>query len=116
MLAFPALGPPFTVNPAKVRQEFQGLGCGAMFYEAHITSFAARGKDERQRELYDDMLTNVNTRFLNLMIRAPSNTSLITGLDAGLDAGQTPVKTIFPFRSWLQIYRSTLRSPAHHPP
>lgn len=59
-----------SVNPAKVRQEFQGLGCGAMFFEGHITSLAARGKDERQRELYDDMFAKVNTRYLHLMIRA----------------------------------------------
>ena len=59
-----------SVNPAKLRQEFQGLGCGAMFYEGHITSLAARQKDERQRELYDDMFAKVNTRFLQLMIRA----------------------------------------------
>jgi hypothetical protein len=31
-----------TVQPSKVRQEFQGLGCGAMFYEGHITSLATR--------------------------------------------------------------------------
>ncbi len=59
-----------TVQPGKVRQEFQGLGCGAMFYEGHITSLAARQKDDRQRELYDDMFTKVNTRYLHLMIRA----------------------------------------------
>ncbi|MCB1096643.1 MAG: hypothetical protein KDN22_13785 [Verrucomicrobiae bacterium] len=59
-----------SVNPAKFRQEFQGLGCGAMFYEGHITSLAARNNDERQKELYDDMFTEVNTRFLHLMIRA----------------------------------------------
>ena len=59
-----------TVHPGKLRQEFQGLGCGTMFYEAHITSLAARQKDDRQRELYDDMFAKVNTRYLHLMIRA----------------------------------------------
>src|SRR5438045_9604051 len=58
-----------TVHSDKLRQEFQGLGCGAIFYEGHITSLAARGKDERQRELYDDMFAKVPTRFLQLMIR-----------------------------------------------
>ncbi len=59
-----------SVQPSKVRQEFQGLGCGAMFFEGHITSLAARGKDERQRELYDDMFARVNARYLQVMIRA----------------------------------------------
>src|SRR5437016_752558 len=58
-----------TVYPAEVRQEFQGLGCGVQFYEGHVTSLAARNKDERQRELYDDMFAKVPTRYLNLMIR-----------------------------------------------
>ncbi|MEO6741080.1 MAG: glycoside hydrolase family 30 beta sandwich domain-containing protein [Chthoniobacteraceae bacterium] len=58
------------VQPSKVRQPYQGIGCGAMFYEGHITSLAARGKDDRQRQLYDDMFAKVNTRFLHLMIRA----------------------------------------------
>src|SRR3954451_7713150 len=58
-----------TVQPARLRQEFQGLGCGAIFYEGHITSLAARHKDARQRELYDDMFAKVPTRFLQLMIR-----------------------------------------------
>ena len=58
-----------TVQPGRVRQEFQGLGCGAIFYEGHITSLAARQKDQRQRELYDDMFAKVTTRYLQLMIR-----------------------------------------------
>jgi O-glycosyl hydrolase len=58
-----------TVDPAKLRQEFQGMGCGVMFYEGHVTSLAARQKDKRQQELYDDMFKNVPTRYLNLMIR-----------------------------------------------
>ena len=32
-----------TVLPGKVRQEFLRLGYGAMFFEGHITSLAARG-------------------------------------------------------------------------
>ena len=58
-----------TVNPRQVRQEFEGLGCGVIFYEGHVTSLAARQKDKRQRELYDDMFARVPTRYLNLMIR-----------------------------------------------
>src|SRR4051794_1758219 len=45
------------------------MGCGVMFYEGHVTSLAARQKDARQRELYDDMFANVPTRYLHLMIR-----------------------------------------------
>jgi O-glycosyl hydrolase len=58
-----------TVNAAALRQEFQGLGVGAIFYEGHITSLAARQKDERQEQLYDDMFKRVPTRYLQLMIR-----------------------------------------------
>src|SRR6478609_8719758 len=72
-LMLPAQGAPpairITVQPGKVRQEFQGLGCGAIFYEGHITSLAARQKDARQKELYDDMFARVPTRYLQLMIR-----------------------------------------------
>ena len=59
-----------SVHPGKLRQEFQGLGCGTMFYEAHVTSLAVNNKNDRQRELYDDMFAKVNTRYLHLMIRA----------------------------------------------
>lgn len=59
-----------TVQPSKLRQPYQGLGCGAMLYEGHITSLAARGKDDRQRQLYDDMFAKVNARYLHLGIRA----------------------------------------------
>src|SRR5579884_3452009 len=58
-----------TIDPSDVRQEFQGLGCGVQWYEAHVTSLAARHKDQRQRQLYDDMFAKVPTRYLNLMIR-----------------------------------------------
>ena len=58
-----------TVQTAKVRQVFEGLGAGAIFYEGHITSLAARNKTERQEQLYDDMFTRVPTRYLQLMIR-----------------------------------------------
>ncbi len=57
------------VEPAKARQAFDGLGAGAIFYEGHVTSLAARNKDERQEQLFDDMFAKVNTRFLQLMIR-----------------------------------------------
>jgi O-glycosyl hydrolase len=59
-----------TIQPSRLRQEFQGLGCGAIFYEAHITSLAATHKDDRQRQLYDDMFAKVPTRYLQLMIRS----------------------------------------------
>ena len=58
-----------TVQPTKLKQTFEGLGVGAIFYEGHITSLAARNKNERQEQLYDDMFTRVPTRFLQLMIR-----------------------------------------------
>lgn len=58
-----------TVQTAKVKQEFEGLGVGAIFYEGHITSLAARNKNERQEQLYDDMFAKVPTRYLQLMIR-----------------------------------------------
>lgn len=56
-------------HPSRPRQEFQGLGCGAIFYEGHITSLAARQKNDRQKELYDDLFAKVPTQFLQLMIR-----------------------------------------------
>ncbi len=58
-----------TVNAARLRQVFDGLGAGVIFYEGHVTSLAARGKDARQRQLYDDLFARVPTRYLQLMIR-----------------------------------------------
>jgi O-glycosyl hydrolase len=58
-----------TVQTARVRQVFEGLGAGAIFYEGHITSLAARDKNEQQQQLYDDMFSRVPTRYLQLMIR-----------------------------------------------
>ena len=58
-----------TVQTARTRQVFEGLGAGAIFYEGHITSLAARNKHERQEQLYDDMFKHVPTRYLQLMIR-----------------------------------------------
>lgn len=58
-----------TVDPDEVRQVFEGLGCGVIYYEAHITSFARRKKYELQEQLYDDMFSRVRTRYLQLMIR-----------------------------------------------
>jgi O-glycosyl hydrolase len=58
-----------TIRADRARQEFQGLGCGVMFYEGHVTSLAARQKDARQKELYDDMFAKVPARYLHLMIR-----------------------------------------------
>ena len=60
---------PITVQTAKLRQTYDGVGAGAIFYEGHITSLAARALDERQQQLYDDMFTRVPSRFLQLMIR-----------------------------------------------
>jgi O-glycosyl hydrolase len=58
-----------TVQTARPRQVFQGLGAGAIFYEGHITSLAERKNNKRQQELYDDMFARVPTRYLQLMIR-----------------------------------------------
>ena len=58
-----------TVQTARVRQVFEGMGAGVIFYEGHITSLAARDKNERQQQLYDDMFARVPTRYLQLMIR-----------------------------------------------
>src|ERR1051326_7646934 len=58
-----------TVQTSKLRQTFEGLGAGVIFYEQHVTSLDARQKKERQKELYDDMFARVPTRFLQLMIR-----------------------------------------------
>src|SRR5262245_24058714 len=58
-----------TVQTAKTRQVFEGLGAGAIFFEGHITSLAERNTAERQQQLYDDMFARVPTRYLQLMIR-----------------------------------------------
>lgn len=58
-----------TVLPARARQDFEGLGAGAIFFEQHITSLAARNKNEMQEQLYDDMFTRAPTQYLQLMIR-----------------------------------------------
>ena len=58
-----------TVHPGDLRQEFQGMGCGAIFYEAHITSLGANGRAAEQEKLYDDMFKNVRTDLLQVMIR-----------------------------------------------
>src|SRR5262245_6433679 len=58
-----------TVQTARVKQEFEGLGAGAVLYEGHITSLAARNKNERQEQLYDDMFKHVPVRYIQIMIR-----------------------------------------------
>jgi O-glycosyl hydrolase len=58
-----------TVQVSKPLQTFDGLGCGAVFYEAHITSLAARNKPEEQERLYDALFKDVRTDFLHLYIR-----------------------------------------------
>ncbi|MEO7099587.1 MAG: hypothetical protein ABI162_09525 [Luteolibacter sp.] len=57
------------IDPTKLQQEFQGMGCGAIYFEAHITSLAARGKSDLQEKLNDAMFKDVRTDFLQLMIR-----------------------------------------------
>jgi O-glycosyl hydrolase len=58
-----------TIQTTKPRQVFEGLGAGAIFFEGHITSLAARNKNEQQERLYDDMFARVPARYLQLMIR-----------------------------------------------
>ena len=48
-----------TVQTGRVRQAFDGLGAGVIFYEGHVTSLAARDRHERQQQLYDDMFARV---------------------------------------------------------
>lgn len=57
------------IQPTRLKQEYQGLGCGAIFYEGHITSLAARQKNDLQKALYDDLFAKVPTQYLQLMIR-----------------------------------------------
>ncbi|HWB07582.1 MAG TPA: hypothetical protein VG796_31455 [Verrucomicrobiales bacterium] len=57
------------VNAAAKRQKIEGMGCGAIFYEGHITSLAERGKQTEQGALYDAMFRDMRTDFLHLMIR-----------------------------------------------
>lgn len=57
------------VESSKGLQTFEGLGCGAIFYEGHITSLAARDKAEEQEKLYDAMFRDVRTDYLHLYIR-----------------------------------------------
>lgn len=58
-----------TVDPAALHQEFQGMGCGAIFYEAHITCLGAAGRTNEQEQLYDTMFRDVNMDLLQLFIR-----------------------------------------------
>lgn len=63
-------------DTGKALHRFDGLGCGAIFYEGHITSLAARNKADDQEALYDAMFKDVRTDYLHLMIRhdhEPSN-------------------------------------------
>jgi O-glycosyl hydrolase len=57
------------VEAGKGLQSFDGLGCGAIFYEGHMTSLAARGKQDEQEKLYDAMFKDVRTDYLHLFIR-----------------------------------------------
>lgn len=58
-----------TVQTGKAKQDFDGMGCGAVLFEGHITSLAARNKNELQEKLYDDLFKHVPTRYLQIMIR-----------------------------------------------
>jgi hypothetical protein len=55
--------------PREQLQTIDGMVCGAIFCQDHITSLATRGKAAEQEKLYDNMFTKVRTDFLNLMIR-----------------------------------------------
>ncbi len=57
------------VEASRALQTFDGLGCGAIFYEGHITSLAARDKPDEQEKLYDAMFKDVRTDLLHLYIR-----------------------------------------------
>lgn len=57
------------VEAGRGLQTFGGLGCGAIFYEAHMTSLAAQGAGEAQEALYDMMFKDVRTDYLHLFIR-----------------------------------------------
>lgn len=57
------------IDPERPQQRFEGMGCGAIFFEGHITSLAARGRHDEQQALYDAMFRDVRTDFLQLMIR-----------------------------------------------
>jgi len=57
------------IDSRRPHQTFQGMGCGAIFYEKHITSLGATGKKEAQEKLYDTMFADMRTDFLHLMIR-----------------------------------------------
>ena len=57
------------LDMAHPRQVLQGMGCGAIYYEAHITSLGKGGRAEAQEKLYDAMFKEVATDFLNLYIR-----------------------------------------------
>ncbi len=58
-----------TVDAGRGLHAFDGLGCGAIFYEGHMTSLAARNKPEEQEKLYDAMFKDVRTDYLHLFIR-----------------------------------------------
>lgn len=58
-----------TVQPEARQQVFQGMGCGLIYFEGHVTSLAARGKLAEQEQLFDAMFRDVPTDYLQLMIR-----------------------------------------------
>lgn len=57
------------IHPDQPKQVLDGMGCGLIFYERHVTSLAEKGRLEKQEALYDTMFKDVRTDFLNLMIR-----------------------------------------------
>ncbi len=58
-----------SIDASKTLGRFDGMGCGAIFYEGHLTSLAERGKTDLQKNLYDDLFSKVRTNYLHLMIR-----------------------------------------------
>ncbi len=72
------------VEAGKGLQSFDGLGCGAIFYEAHMTSLAARGKMAEQEKLYDAMFKDVRTDYLHLFIRHHGFRQFASRLEPGM--------------------------------
>ena len=58
-----------SIDPDQLKQTFDGMGCGSIFYSGHLTSLAKRDKDDLQRQLYDDLFKAIPTKFLHVMIR-----------------------------------------------
>jgi O-glycosyl hydrolase len=57
------------VHPQQHGQKFEGMGCGVIFYEAHVTSLGVNGRMAEQECLYDDMFSKLRLNYLQLQIR-----------------------------------------------